>query len=103
LPDRDGLANVVDIGGSASAADQSGFDLHILTGLLHHGKNRALSSGATEVIASDIEALEEHARAIARETFRQKFDPNMHHHDRLEQAEYLMKLSPFQGASLSTK
>ena len=62
--------------------------LTINTGLFSLGRNRALQSGTTEPLQEDIAALENHARATAQETFRDKYDPTKFAHDRMTQAEY---------------
>lgn len=53
------------------------------TGLFLFGKERAVSSGAVEPDEEAKKSLEEHARAMAEETFRQVFDPAGNVHDRL--------------------
>jgi hypothetical protein len=58
------------------------------TGLWHHGRNRAIQSGTTEPNQDDIRALEDHSKAMARETYRDRFDPSTNAHDRMHQAEY---------------
>lgn len=57
-------------------------------GLFDHGCERATKSGALEPIKADVESLEKHARAMARETHRDLFDPKKHEHDRLLENEY---------------
>ncbi len=70
----------------APSTDSS--DLTIYTGLFSLGRNRALQSGTTEPLAEDIAALENHARAAAQKTHRDKFDPTKIAHDRMREAEY---------------
>src|SRR5437867_2422068 len=62
--------------------------LQMQTGLFELGHNRALLSGATKPVPEDVRALEEHARSIARDTYREKFDPASNAHDRMHEAEY---------------
>jgi hypothetical protein len=62
--------------------------LQMQTGLFALGRNRALLSGATKPDAEDIRSLEEHARSIAHDTYREKFDPVNNPHDRMHQDEY---------------
>jgi hypothetical protein len=66
----------------------SGSILTIYTGLFNLGRNRSLHGGTTEPLPEDISALENHARATAQETYRDKYDPNKFAHDRMTQAEY---------------
>jgi hypothetical protein len=70
------------------APSMGGSILTIYTGIFNLGRNRALQSGTTEPLPEDIAALENHARATARETFREKYDPNKFAHDRMAEVEY---------------
>lgn len=70
------------------SAFERGSILAMQTGLWHHGRNRAVQSGTTEPTPDDIRALEDHARAMARETYRDRFDPSANAHDAMHQAEY---------------
>jgi hypothetical protein len=56
--------------------------------LYDHAKARAIDSAALTPQTADIEALENHARAMARETQRELYDPTLHAHDQMRQAEY---------------
>lgn len=62
--------------------------LEMQTGLFRHGHNRAHESGTTEPRNEDIRALEDHARAMAKETYRDRYDPVKHAHDAMHHAEY---------------
>jgi hypothetical protein len=62
--------------------------LQIRTGLFELGCNRARLSGASEPVADDVCSLEEHARSIARDTYREQFDPEKNAHDRMHKVEY---------------
>ncbi|HUZ93540.1 MAG TPA: hypothetical protein VMU57_01355 [Edaphobacter sp.] len=62
--------------------------LQMQTGLFELGCNRARLSGASKPIPEDIHALEDHARSIARDTYREKFDPDNNALDRMHHAEY---------------
>jgi hypothetical protein len=62
--------------------------LQLRTGLFELGRNRARLSGATEPVPEDLRTLEDHARAMARDTYRDLFDPGQNLHDRMHQAEY---------------
>lgn len=68
--------------------EQAGAVLAMQTGLFRLAYKRALASGTTVPKSDDIQALEDHARAMARETFREKFDPSQNTHDAMHQAEY---------------
>jgi hypothetical protein len=70
------------------SAPGSGPIFHLQAGLFELGRNRARLSGAFEPIPEDIRALEDHARSIARDTSREKFDPDNNALDRMHQAEY---------------
>jgi hypothetical protein len=70
------------------SAFEGGSILAMQTGLWHHGRNRAVQSGTTEPNPDDIRALEDHARAMARDTYRDRFDPSANVHDAMHQAEY---------------
>ncbi len=62
--------------------------LHIQSGVFAMAYNRAVLSGATKPDPEEIRSLEEHALSIARETYREKFDPANNVHDRMHQTEY---------------
>jgi hypothetical protein len=67
---------------------QGGSVLEMHTGLYSHGLNRALQSGVVEEQPEDVAALTDHARAMARQTYRDKFDPSQNVHDAMHEAEY---------------
>jgi hypothetical protein len=71
-----------------SPAPQGGPILEMRTGLWHLAYNRAVLSGASEPVPEDLKALQDHARAVARDTFREKFDPVNNPHDHAHQVEY---------------
>jgi hypothetical protein len=71
-----------------SPVPQSDPLLQMQTGLFHLGHNRAILSGAVKPNPEDFRSLEEHARSIARDTYREKFDPSSNAHDRMHQVEY---------------
>src|SRR6185503_1684474 len=56
--------------------------------LFDHGYQRAVTSGALEASGADERALEEHAKAMAREAYRDAFDPTKHAHDEMLNEEY---------------
>jgi hypothetical protein len=62
------------------------FGMH--TGLFNLGRNRARDSGTTEPLPNDIRSLEDNARAMARDTYRDRYDPSANVHDAMHQAEY---------------
>lgn len=67
---------------------QAGAILQMQTGLFELGRNRSRLSGTAMADAEDARALEEHARSIARDTYRAEFDPQKNAHDRMHEAEY---------------
>jgi low affinity Fe/Cu permease len=79
------LPNPLD--GVVSVSEQ-GSILGMQTGLFHLGQNRALQSGTTEPLQEDIRSLKDHARAMARETYRDRYDPSANVHDAMHQREY---------------
>jgi hypothetical protein len=76
------LDNVTD------ADSNRGTVLQMQTGLFELGRNRSLGSGTTEPTPGDLRALEDHARAMARDTYRDAFDPALHQQDAMHKAEY---------------
>src|SRR5690349_14918063 len=58
------------------------------SGLFELGRNRSRLSGTTKPVPEDLRSLEDHARSIARDTYRDQFDPQKNAHDRMLQAEY---------------
>jgi hypothetical protein len=72
------------VGGRA----QTGPILTMQLGLFDLGRERAHQSGTTKALATDISSLEDHARAMARETHRDKYDPSQNAHDRIIESEY---------------
>lgn len=84
-PERHPLPNPLD--GVVSASDH-GSVLGMQTGLFHLGRNRAFQSGTTESLQEDIRSLKDHARAMARETYRDRYDPSANVHDAMHQKEY---------------
>ncbi len=72
---------------------QHGSIFEMQTGLFHLGRNRALHSGNTEPRAEDIRSLEDHARAMAKDTYRDRYDPAVNAHDAMHQAEYEKSLA----------
>lgn len=71
--------------------------------LFNHGRTRAIQSGALEPIARDSQSLENHARAMARETYREGFDPTRYEHDRLRDDEYKKLLKDRDEAESAVK
>lgn len=67
---------------------QDGVSMPIYTGIFMMALNRALLSGATEPEPEDLRSLEEHALAMARDTYREKFDPACNTLDRMHHGEY---------------
>ena len=66
----------------------SGSVLEMQTGLFSLGRNRALQSGTVESRSEDAAALTDHARAMAKQTYRDKYDPSANAHDAMQETEY---------------
>jgi hypothetical protein len=71
--------------------------------LYEHGRQAALSSGALEPLDEDIRILEEHAAAMAQETYREAFDPAQYEHDRLREVEFEKQKADREEAELAAK
>jgi hypothetical protein len=71
--------------------------------LYEHGRQAALSDGALEPLDEDVRILEEHATAMAQETYREAFDPAQYEHDRLREAEFEKQKSDREEAELAAK
>ena len=67
---------------------QGGSVFEMQTGLWSLGRNRALQSGTTESRSEDVAALTDHARAMAKQTYRDRYDPSANAHDAMQEAEY---------------
>ena len=95
-PEPQPLDNVV-----APSTDES--ILTIYTGLFSLGRNRALQSGTTEPLQEDVAALENHARATAQETYRDKYDPTNLAHDRMGEGEYKKLIADRKAAEFAER
>jgi hypothetical protein len=73
--------------GVVSVSERSSI-FEMQTGLFNLGRNRARDSGTTEPQPNDIRSLEDNARAMARDTYRDRYDPSANAHDAMHQAEY---------------
>jgi hypothetical protein len=71
--------------------------------LFNFGRSRAIQSGAQEPVEPDVQSLEEHARAMARENYRESFDPSRYTHDRLRDDEYRKLLKDRDHAESAVK
>jgi len=91
------LDNVVD------PSPHNGTVLAILTGMFELGRNRALQSGTVESRADDLRTLEDHARAMARDTYRDRFDPSLNPHDKMRQTEYQRTLKQREEAEIASR
>lgn len=80
------------------AGQSSSSVFQMQTGLFHHGRNRAINSGTTEPRPEDIRALEDHARAMARDVYRDRYDPSQNAHDAMHQAEHERSLTQREDA-----
>lgn len=67
--------------------------LQMQSGLWELARRRALESGATGPCEGDLRALQEHALAMARQTYRDRYDPTANPHDAMHQAEYQNKMA----------
>lgn len=72
---------------------QGGSVFEMQTGLFILGRNRAVQSGTTEPRKEDVLALTDHARAMARQTYRDKYDPKQNVHDAMHETEYRRDLA----------
>ena len=72
---------------------QGGSVFEMQTGLFNLARNRALHSGTTEPQPQDILALTDHARAMAKQTYRDKYDPSQNVHDAMHETEYRRDLA----------
>lgn len=72
---------------------QSGSIFEMQTGLFNLGRNRARESGTTESRREDVLALTEHARAMAKQTYRDKYNPKQNVHDAMHEVEYRRALA----------
>lgn len=70
------------------AVCERGSVFEMQTGLFHLGRNRALQSGTTEPNQDDIQSLKDHSQAMAKDTYRDRFDPSANRADAMHQAEY---------------
>jgi hypothetical protein len=75
------------------ATPRTGSVLEMQTGLFSLGRNRALQSGTAEPRQEDILALTDHARAMAKQTYRDKYDPARNAHDAMHETEYRRDLA----------
>lgn len=70
------------------AVSERGSVFEMQTGLFNLGRNRAIQSGTTEPQPDDVRSLEDNARAMARDTYRDRYDPSVNPHDAMHQAEF---------------
>src|SRR5437879_260881 len=88
---------------SSRATEMADPILIMQSSLFEHGQHRALKSGSLETKEEDRAALEEHARAIAKETYRDPFDPASHPHDEVRYSEYQKKIADRKEAEDAAK
>src|SRR5437016_2671729 len=74
--------------GVVSETPASGPIMQMHTGLFELGRKRARLSGTAKPVADDLLKLEDHAHAMARETYRDRFDPDKNVHDRIRQDDF---------------
>src|SRR5437016_2539556 len=77
--------------------------LRMQISLFEHGYERAVKSGAVKPDEEGVVALKEHASTIARETYRELYDPNRNPHDHPRDEEYRKKLEDRKEAELALK
>jgi len=77
--------------------------LHMQIDLFNLGRKRAVESRALQARDGEIASLEEHARAMARETYREAFDPSRFLHDRLREDEHKKLLRDREDAETAGK
>lgn len=84
---RNGAANLrTELGGDGRRASvEQGPLMRFQSGLLEHGAERARQSAALEPRQADVEALVDHAVAMARDAQRPTYDPNKNPNDRLRE------------------
>lgn len=75
--------------------------LEMQTGLFNLGRNRAIQSGTAEPRPEDIRALTDHARAMAKQTHRDKYDPSQNAHDAMHDTEYRRDLAQRDEAEIA--
>ncbi len=92
---NNGSANIPPdpLNGVLSNVQGGGSVFEMQTGLFNLGRNRALHSGNTEPRPEDSLALTDHARAMAKQTYRDKYDPVQNVHDAMHETEYRRDLA----------
>ncbi len=83
------------------ARTQTSSMLEMQTGLFNHGHHRAHKSGTIEPRSEDVRALEDHARAMAKETYRDTYDPEKHAHDAMHHVEYQRSIAKRDEADIA--
>jgi len=86
------------LGGILTDRTFSGPVLEMQVGLWELAHRHALASGATQLHADDLRILQEHAEAMAQQTWRDRYDPTANPHDAMQEAEYQRKLAQRQEA-----
>jgi hypothetical protein len=73
---------------STEESSHGGIVMKLQAGLFRHGYQRAAQSGTTTPLPEEQLSLEEHARAMARDTASMPFDPAKNPHDAMLKIEY---------------
>jgi hypothetical protein len=73
---------------STEQLSDGGVVMKLQTGLFRHGYERAAKSGTTKPVPDEQLALEEHGRAMARDTASMPFDPTKNPQDAMLKSEY---------------
>ena len=95
---NNGKATVSELEAATTAPEEGGRQRSSITlmmqkDLFNHGYERAMASGALTAHTADEQAIEEHARAMAREAHREAFDPSKHAHDEMLEGEHKKNLN----------
>jgi len=77
--------------------------MRLQAGLYDHGYDRAVTSGALEPEQIVIQALKEHATAMAEETYQRAFDPLANIDDKYREEDYLRNLKELNELILGIK
>jgi hypothetical protein len=72
-------------------------------GVFNHARDRVIASGASDLSEIDLEAILEHATAMAEETYRRAFNPAQNIDDQLKQLEFQRNQKELADAILGVK
>jgi len=77
--------------------------LYMWKSLFDHGNDQAIASGALDPDQLHLKVIQEHAKAIARETRRDLYDPKVKYQDALREAEYRKHMTDRDYAEIALK